>query len=227
MPTLAAPNFLRALPRNAEFLLVILIVFGRSLYRNVQVLFAPLPGPAITLEHLLFLLVFETTVLLVVGWFLVQRGWTVERLGLRPEARDVTDGLKLFGMIFAGLILYALVKSLFAAHAPHDLVGGNIDMLTIVILSLLNPVFEEVFECGYIVTFFADTGQPWLGVALGAAIRGCCHLYKGVWGAIEVGLLGLIFGAWYVKHRRLWPVIVVHMLFDFISLTALSHLASR
>ena len=58
-------------------------------------------------------------------------------------------------------------------------------------------------------------GAPVVGsVALGVAI----HSYQGVLALTGILPIALVFTLYYVRTKRLWPVIVAHMLFDTLAL---------
>lgn len=59
-------------------------------------------------------------------------------------------------------------------------------------------------------------------VILQAIVFGSGHLPLGVRGVMTAGLIGLIFGTWYVlRGRNLWPLIFAHGLTDSVSVTAI------
>lgn len=46
-------------------------------------------------------------------------------------------------------------------------------------------------------------------------VRVLYHLYQGPLGAISILLTGTIFGIYYWKTRKLWPVAFAHIFADF------------
>jgi membrane protease YdiL (CAAX protease family) len=91
---------------------------------------------------------------------------------------------------------------------------------TAVIISLLNPIFEEVFVCGYIVSALAKPGNVWPAIHASVAVRLLYHLYQGPAGIIGVIPLGLLFAGYFARSRQLWPLLIAHALFDLIGLVA-------
>jgi membrane protease YdiL (CAAX protease family) len=219
---------IRSLSAQTEFTAVLVLVFGISFVRNIKLLFIPLTEPAISNGHLLRLIFLESAIYLIVGWGLLQRDWSFRRIGLKPTWKETGEGFLVFVLVLVLLTIYApLKRALGGAIDPHSLVAPGIDFGLIALASLINPIFEETFECGYIITWFSARGLPWVGVGVNCAVRMVCHLYKGLAGAIEVGVLGLIFGWWYQRNGRLWPVVVAHMLADFVSLVTISRLLTK
>jgi uncharacterized protein len=47
-------------------------------------------------------------------------------------------------------------------------------------------------------------------------------MYQGVYGVLIGGAWGVVFGYWYLKSGRIWPVLVAHAGLLFIELVMLS-----
>src|SRR5262245_35810225 len=97
-------DFVRRLSGRAEFLIVVLGAFGIALPSSLLYLLA-CPGtggerPEITDSGLVQLIVYEVIVLTVLGSFLRMRGWTLERLGIRPSLRDTIIGLGMVALLY-------------------------------------------------------------------------------------------------------------------------------
>jgi uncharacterized protein len=84
----------------------------------------------------------------------------------------------------------------------------------------VNPFFEELFVCGYLITVAKESGRPALGVNASIAVRLAYHLYQGGVGVLGIIPLGMIFAFWFSKTGRLWPVVVAHALADFEGLVS-------
>jgi hypothetical protein len=69
--------------------------FGLFISNNALFLVHPTAKPPISQQHLEFLLVFESITLELLCSLLFARGWTIERIGLHPTARDALIGLGL------------------------------------------------------------------------------------------------------------------------------------
>jgi membrane protease YdiL (CAAX protease family) len=68
---------------------------------------------------------------------------------------------------------------------------------------------------GYLMTRLRDLGwRTWHIVAASALLRGTYHLYQG-WGAfIGNAIMGVIFALFFVKTKRVLPLIIAHTLLD-------------
>ena len=123
-------------------------------------------------------------------------------------------------------LVFAIAYSAVAAAWPQAAqamqgttdASAGISLSTVIAVSTINPIFEEIFVCGYVMTALKDRRDPWTGINVSVAIRLLYHLYLGAISAIGIVPFGLIFGFWYARTGRLWPVIVAHAVWDFASL---------
>ena len=77
---------------------------------------------------------------------------------------------------------------------------------------------EEGVMTGYLIPRLTQTGMAtkW-AVLASAAFRGGYHLYQGWGGFIGSFFMGLLFGAAYLRYRRVWPLIIAHFWFDVLA----------
>jgi uncharacterized protein len=81
-------------------------------------------------------------------------------------------------------------------------------------------VFEELFVNAYLLMSLTKQGKNLAtAIAVSIAIR---FLYRYSLGVLVTSILiipmGLIFGCYFGRRQRLWPVVVAHGLTDFYSL---------
>lgn len=159
---------------------------------------------------------------LLVPW-LRRRGWSPGAIAGAPSPLDVLRGV---GVWLGGLACYGLVATIVNLLAPDVLVAlaaepfqGAVAPLTIVLVSLWNPVFEEFLWLGYAV----PTLEPRLGLRaaclISIALRTAVHLYQGSAAFIGVLPLGLFLTWYYGRTRLLWPVVVAHVIWDALGLS--------
>ncbi len=77
---------------------------------------------------------------------------------------------------------------------------------------------EEIVVGAYVLTRLRQL--RWTNsraLAAGAVIRGSYHLYQGYGGFIGNLVMGVIFGWWFQRTRRVWPLVVAHFVIDAIS----------
>jgi membrane protease YdiL (CAAX protease family) len=214
--------FIKALPPRIEFLIVLLGAFGYFVYENILILLHPSGFGAITNAGLYGLIVIEAFLFSLVWLFLHLRGWTFRKIGLEFRFPDFINGIGLTALAYlAYSLIFWLVLVIGLSPAAEDgITGGSLNLTSIIAVSVLNPLFEEVFVCGYIITAAAKRNEAWAGIHLSVAIRLLYHLYQGP-AAAGIIPIGLLFAYWYARTERLWPVIIAHGLMDFFGLIAL------
>jgi membrane protease YdiL (CAAX protease family) len=219
-------EFLRALSARAEFVIVIVTAFGLSVLANVIYLFDPAAFAgvsAITDESLKSLVVEELVLLALLGSFLKARGWTLERFGLSISARDTTIGLAMAILaIIVSYLLQIIAENVVPQILPEreSLIQGQLSLFTVVMVSVVNPVFEEVFVCGYLISALKEKRGTAFAINVSVGLRVAYHLYQGALSVLTIAPLGLMFAYWYVRSGRLWPVIVAHGVLDFVALVS-------
>lgn len=217
-------QFLRRLPSTVEFATVIAGAFGLFIVESVRQ--AVLPTTTIYTEGRLWhVLIYELPVMAVLLLILKFRGWTLAGMGLRPALSDPLIGI---GLAIASYVaFYATLWSVwFAALTfrwPLPMASISlqhcIPLATAIAVSLVNPIFEELFVCGYIVSALERARwRSWSAINVSVAVRLAYHLYQGIIGVVTSVPVGLIFALWYSRNRRLWPLIVAHGVIDFIAL---------
>jgi membrane protease YdiL (CAAX protease family) len=102
------------------------------------------------------------------------------------------------------------------------LVAPSIPLTTILLASIVNPVFEEVFVCGYVVSSLRQRLGVANAVNVSAGIRVAYHLYQGIAGVLSVTPFALITATWFARKGRLAPLVFAHALMDFLGIMAAS-----
>jgi CAAX protease family protein len=220
---------LQGLSPAAEFAIAILGAFGILFVMTFKVLLtktgAAEPGSTgwYTSEHLLSVIIYEVPVGAAVFAFLRVRGWSLKRLGVRFTASEtlVGFGLAILNALVFFLVLYAffaLAAPDFAKAAVAQATPGGFGLMLVIVASIINPMFEETFVCGYVVTVLKEHADVPTAVTISTAIRLLYHLYQGPFAFLSIVPFGVVLAWWYARYGRLWPVVVAHGLQDFISL---------
>jgi membrane protease YdiL (CAAX protease family) len=218
-------RFIAGLSMRAEFTIVVVGAFGYPVLGSVLACLVPGARPAIADADLWALVILESVLLAALAAFLSARGWTLARIGLRPSAAETLTGLGLLVTYYMAVIVLWQFYATFVPHmaraaASNDLFANNFGMLTVIAVSIVNPVFEELFLCGYLISALEDRTSVWTPIHISVGIRVVCHLYQGPWGALAIMPMGLIFALYYVRFGRLWPLIAGHAAMDLIGLTS-------
>lgn len=147
-------------------------------------------------------------------------------LDLRRPGRDVAVGLGLFGFIGAGtLLVYLVGRSLgiTAELVPADVTAHWWTPAVLLLAALRHGLVEEIIMVGWFLDRcrrLAPRTAPWVLVLISAVIRGAYHLYQGIGPGLGNLLMGLIFGALYLRTGRVMPLVIAHALLDAVAFLA-------
>lgn len=206
-----------------ELLVVVTIAFGLPIYWSFSAVLAPTIEASFSEAGLWGMVFYELLVLALLVPVLWFRGWTPHALGLQWQGRDVRPAL---GLLIACIAACYPVSWLGADMAEgvnpsmDAMVAGKLSLAAVVAISLINPIFEEVFVCAYVIRVLQRHHSPAFAVNVSVAIRASYHLYQGPIGTISLVIVGLILGWWFARTGRLWPAIVAHGLMDLLALVA-------
>lgn len=212
---------LRDLSHRAEFALVIALAFGYFILGNVAAVLSPATDVGVSEAGLQFLVVYELGMAFVLGMFLAVRGWNFNQLGLVPNRTDpwvaIALGVAAYGAFFA--VWMTLGQSVpGAAEVPEGTFQHDLRLRTVLIVSVVNGIFEEVFVCGYVISALRKTRSISFAINVSIAIRLSYHLYQGPAGVVGIIPIGLVFAHWFARTGRLWPIAIAHCLFDIFGL---------
>lgn len=214
-------QYLRDLSHRAEFTLVITLAFGYFILGGVTSLLEPSAEVGLSDAGLQFLVMYEIGMLSVLAAFLMIRGWDRKQLGMTPARSDLWVALAL------GLVAYATFYLLWltlgqsvpgASEIPEGTIKRDLRVVTVLMVSVVNGFFEEVFVCGYVISALKKTRSLAFAINVSVAIRLSYHLYQGPIGVISIIPIGLVFAHWFARTGRLWPIVIAHCLFDIFGL---------
>jgi membrane protease YdiL (CAAX protease family) len=142
-------------------------------------------------------------------------------MDLARPGRDIAWGAALaagIGIPGLGFYLFARAIGLNTTIAAANLAENWWTIPVYVLAALENGLLEEVVMVGYLFTRWTQVGwRAWQAVAVSAVIRGAYHLYQG-WGMfIGNAIMGGVFGYYFAKTRRIWPLVIAHTIIDIIS----------
>ena len=242
-PTLAelSPRGIRVL----ELVLVIGVAFLGAGIGSLQVVFTdrlPSPTPGSADWHAAALLLHFLVGLALLAYVAHRQGRGATHLNPAIAGRDIPWSLVLFILGFVAAVLcYLLIGGWVAAHTGRSLRGINalwsakraadsldgIRPLADVTLSVLvvarvvvNPFFEELIVRAYAMTeVLGLTGSGALAVLVSVGVQTLYHLYQGVPMALAHGATFSVFSLYYLRTRRIAPVVLAHLYGDVGALT--------
>ena len=102
----------------------------------------------------------------------------------------------------------------FFSPDAHTLLGFGISTLSLVFVCL-NPFFEELIVRAYTMTEVLDLGgNQILAVIVSVIVQISYHLYQGLLHGLSLTFLFLVFSIYFVRTRRIVPVILAHLFLD-------------
>jgi uncharacterized protein len=206
-----------------EICLILALTAGVWIIQPLVASRADADAVTFTDQHLLGVVFYEVLVAASLVPWLVMRGWSPRSVAGAPVPSDVAHGVAVCLLVMVSTWLVWVTLIAVNADAAHALANGaqfagGASAAAIVLLSVLNPVFEEFLWLGYVVPSLT----PKLGVlgacAVSVALRLSVHVYQGP--SILVSILpGDIALTWYyARTRRLWPAVVAHVILDVVGL---------
>jgi CAAX protease family protein len=212
-------GYVRALSPASEFGIVVGGAFFIPVAMSLSITFGDAPTSEalqFTEDELRVLVAEEALLLMILGWFLSVRGWSVEHFDAYPSGRELGMAL---GLTVVSFFAWAMPWFLLApADTAAASAGAGLSWPGILAVSIINPLFEELFLCAYILPFLAIRSGPGVAIAVSLVVRLGFHTYQGAVGLLAVGLVGLLFAMFYLRTQRLWPVLIAHGVLDFIGL---------
>ena len=157
-----------------------------------------------------------TAPVLLAAYLLYQAGVRPRDLGLwRPRWRD---GLAVVGLL-AGIIVISIGVAAFERTIGHQgefrgpaVVGFT--ALNAVLRSFNAGILEETVVLAYVVLRLERAGvKPLFAAGASLGVRTSYHLYYGS-GVISPVLFGLLMTAYFLRSRRLLPVVFAHSIWD-------------
>src|SRR5438046_113681 len=117
----------------------------------------------------------------------------------------------------AGVALaHALGTNLTVVPAALPKVWWAVPVL--VLSALHNGVLEELVVVGYLLTRLRQLAwRAPAAVVASALLRGAYHLYQGFGGFVGNALMGVVFALFFLRTRRILPLVLAHTLLDVVS----------
>jgi uncharacterized protein len=215
-------NLIKNMPLPIEFAIVVAGAFGLSIIDSIQAVLHLSPGVLQSEAGMWHDIGLEVVIFLILGGLLWLRGWTTDRLGLQSHWMDGLHGAALAVAAYLAIVLVVvalntLVPQLAQAAAKLDPLPKVLSLWIIAALVLVDSFCEEFFLTGYIISALKEKAGESVAVNVSVGIRLLCQIHQGVF-AVVVIPIGLIFGYWYARTGRLWPVMVGHAALNLVLL---------
>ena len=160
---------------------------------------------------------------LVIGFLLVRNreGWPgIGLTRLRPG--DLGMGAVLWVASFILVLVLAQLFQYFGQREVDFLPEGLplwFRALQAVLIAVTAGVTEEIVVRGYAQTRLEQLRAPAAVILLvPTALWAVLHVYQGLGAGLTIFGLGLMYAWYFQRTRRLWPLILAHILFDMTQL---------
>jgi uncharacterized protein len=161
--------------------------------------------------------------ILAIAWWRLSRSATA--LGLawpRGWRQILAYGIPALAIALAGLQYAAVMTQPLAIEQARTQMGDMIRMVphtraelnTFMVLSVTAGICEELLYRSFLVGYAARFMPPWIAAVVTGLVFGFGHIYQGIDGAIQTGVVGIIFGVLYVVIGSVWPLMAAHAIVD-------------
>jgi membrane protease YdiL (CAAX protease family) len=166
--------------------------------------------------------------------------YLLARNGERPSSigvdatqpgRDLRRGAGLAALIGGGGL--ALYYAAFKAGISLNIVAASLPDIwwrfpVLVLSALQDGILEEVLVVGYLISRLRMLGmRPAAAIAISAVLRGCYHLHQGIGPFFGNLVMGVIFGAAFLRWQRTNPMIIAHALINAVAFIGYTLLAGH
>ncbi|MBL7932004.1 MAG: CPBP family intramembrane metalloprotease [Bacteroidia bacterium] len=219
-------ELIRKLTPKLELFIVLLLGFGLMIYSStrgfivVNSNYTHSWNYKFTNQGQFIIVIYETIALLLILYILKVRGWRLADFNLDFTLKMIGIGILL---IFIRNVITNIGFKLFEAGgvvdesvAKHVQYRLESNWIAISLIIVVNSIYEEFLLIGY---FFKklEKYHPAIVIGLSMLIRLSYHTYQGWMSLFTIIPTGLVFGYYYYKYKKLWPLIIAH---GFANLTA-------
>jgi uncharacterized protein len=212
-------ELIRKLSPTIELFIVLILGFGVFIYSSTRGFLIVNSNYnhswtyRITSQGEFSIVIYETVALLIILYILKIRNWSLSDFNLEFTLRMIWIGLLIiFVRNVIGNISYKIFELVSVADQTtpkHLKFGLESNWLSISLIIIINSIYEEFILIGY---FFKrlEKYHPALVIGLSMLIRVSYHTYQGWMSLFFIVPTGLVFGYYYYKYKKLWPLIIAH-----------------
>jgi membrane protease YdiL (CAAX protease family) len=216
--------------RALELSLIIGVAFAAPIFVGIYSLFSNslTQSPQVSGVLVFYGLIYELLALAVMAYVLSRQGRSTKQLGISFSWRDVPVSFIL--IVFSYIAFYLCYLIIFYGY--YSLAGRVLSQpvktqtyldagVTVgtVLFVTLNPLYEELIARAYIISevkYLTDSGI--LAVLVSVVVQSLYHLYQGVPATIALSAMFLVLSVYYIRYKRIVPVILAHLYFDLFAL---------
>lgn len=216
--------------RAIEFILVIFVALAPPIFRSTLILFTGHEVYDPTSLNALYWggIISQVSTLAVLAYVLFRQGRSLARIGFSFAWLDLLQSVLLAVMAFVAAYLWragTLYSYYYLTKSVPPLYPQNVGFLAAgitlpsLIYVLLNPFNEELVVRAFTISEVEYlTKKASVAVIVSVVLQTSYHLYQGVFSAWGYVPMFLLFSLYYVKWKRITPVILAHLYFDLLGL---------
>jgi membrane protease YdiL (CAAX protease family) len=223
--------------RAAQMVLVLLVGFAFSIYNSLSIFlnkaqtFTPQnTDPFVLKVSFILSTVLELVGLAVLFFILRRQRRSLSELGFNFRWRDIPQGVLLALVALFASYLFRLAMfygGYFMTGRAPDVSPKNVYFLQagvifpLLLYTFVNAFNEELLARAYTITEVEYlTGGTVTAVLFSVLLQTSYHLYQGLPSALSVAISFVVFSLYYVKRRRVMPVILAHLYLDLFAVLA-------
>lgn len=150
------------------------------------------------------------------------------RAKFRPDGLHAIALAAVIGIPGLGLYLIAHAMGISVTIVPSSLQDHWWRLPALILSACANSAAEEIVVVAYLITRLRAIGWSADSALLASALlRGSYHLYQGLGGGIGNIVMGLVFGRYWQRTNRLWPLVIAHALIDAVAYIGYTALRGR
>ncbi|MFY8110013.1 MAG: CPBP family intramembrane glutamic endopeptidase [Bacteroidia bacterium] len=198
-----------------EFIIVIGLGFGLFIYSSTYNAFFNSKAEISQTYNsydFIFICLYELLVISIIIKYLKHRKWIYNDFNLHFSLGMILVALSL--IVFReilGFILTFIFEQTEILKASEKETEINIysGFFSILLITIINSIYEEVLLIGYIFKRLEKL-HPALVISISFIIRESFHTYQGLENLPMVLSISIVFGLYYYKFKKLWPIILAH-----------------
>lgn len=163
------------------------------------------------------LIIEEIIFISIICLFLKSRNWSIKDLNLKVNIEAILTSFAIVAalIVISGIFrlyffkIFEDIKTVRGITLNHVTLQNEATWINIILIVLINSVYEEVLLLGYIFKRLKNY-HPIIIIAISTILRLSFHTYQGIFIMFFILPMGIIFGYAYYKKKNLWPLILAH-----------------
>jgi membrane protease YdiL (CAAX protease family) len=173
-------------------------------------------------------ILFQWTLTALVGWRALERGLSLQRLGITGGSGFSTVLLAAAGAVLIAVGHWTNLRRMAGANHPASeklramatrlFPRSPRETVFYILLAVTAGICEEFIFRGFVIAAFFQAGlSAWSVIVLSSVMFGVAHLYQGKSGSVGTGILGALFALVRIAYHSLLPVVIWHTVLDIVA----------